>query len=330
MGYDSTNHLPKGTRRAEVEGFLVLLDYEKLKRTKLTNSRSTPFSYWPDQDYRYLTGVYAEVASSDDGGVKVWTHTTIWRSKFDADFHNSTIQQLKKRFGGYFISDYGKNRYFRDDAPIIEKAEAGCYAAYSRFHGNLVRARVFLSNQSFDKKDWYPISQLDFIDSVNPKILSTNLVVPFLVSIIEDYFRSTYVALLRYSEKKASIFQNARLGATELLTISKGQSSVEEAVARWRSFQDMKKVCDAFKELDKKINLHGVLSRPYRRRKETPLVALERLIEQRHELIHQAEINSQYYPERVNKDVNTVDEAIKRVYRHLVKVHGWTEDHPDL
>lgn len=330
MGCDCTNYLPKGTSSLDVEEYMGLLGYEKVERSQFTNPKSMPFSFWKDDNYRY-TGIYSEVAPGDDGGIQVWTRTTIWRSRFDSEYHNYTVKQLKKRFGGYFISDEGKNRYFKNsDEPKIEKAEGGCYAAYSRFHRNLVRAIAFIMNQSYDKDDFFPIRKIDFVDSMNPKIVSTNLVIPFLVSILEDYFRSSYVALLKYSTKKTSIVQNAKLSGPDLLAVSNNELSVEEAVSRWRSFQDIEKINNSFKELDNRIDIHGILKKPYRRRKESFYEALVRLIKQRHELIHRADIDYTYYPENVIKDIDTVGKSIERVYRHLIKLYKWSDKHPDL
>jgi hypothetical protein len=237
MGCDCTNHIPPGVRRSEVEDFMANLGYVKLGGG--WGEASSAYSYWKDDRYRYTTGVYAEITvEKETAGIKVWTRTTIWRSKFDSDFHNWTIRQLKSRFGGYFVSDSGRNRYLRFEGPAIEKAEGGSYAAYSKFHENLVRAQILLSaRQSYEGV--HPsgkIKQLkDLLDSNDPKVISANLIVPFFVSLVENYFRSTYVVLLKYCDRKSRIFQSARLVSSDLLAISAGELLVEDAVARRRS-----------------------------------------------------------------------------------------------
>lgn len=326
MGYDGTNFIPKGTARKDVEQFMGYLGYDRLKKDKLTGRRSTPFSYYRDEDYKHITGVYSEVAPGDGGGVEVWTRTTIWRSKTDRDIQNHTIRELRKRFGGYFVTDYGKNRYFRDDAPYIEKAEGGCYEAYSRFRSNLVRMRVYAINQPFDKEDWYPLTKIEDLDSMNPKIVATNLIVPILVSIVEDYFRSSYVALLKYCDRREQIFKKSRITSTELMSLSSGEITVEEAVSCWRSFQNLTKVQSAFREIDANIDIHRSLARPYKRHKESPYGAITRIIEHRHEIIHGARMDYSYYPELARKDVEFVANGIRRVYADLRKVYGWQDD----
>ena len=99
MGYDCTNHFPAGTKTKEVEGFLFLLGYEKGQKGPFSGMSGTPYFFYDDKDYKHITGIYSELIIDDETGeLRFWTRTTIWRSKFDSDFHNYTIKELKKRF----------------------------------------------------------------------------------------------------------------------------------------------------------------------------------------------------------------------------------------
>ncbi len=233
MGYDCYNYLPKGTKRWEVEEFMTILGYKKLTRDEIDiKEKVTPFSFYKDEDYKYFEGVYAEVYLDDSGRLVVHIRTTIWRSKYDSDFHNFTIKQLKKRFGGEFESDYGKGRYLKYDGVVREKAESGCYLAFSKFEDNLKRAKMFIDFRPFSKKDFEP-KEIELININDPVIVSNNMVVPFLVAIIEDYFRSTYVALLKFSPKRSSIFKNVRLAGDVINLVGSGELPIVEAVAKW-------------------------------------------------------------------------------------------------
>src|ERR1700726_1135761 len=118
-------------------------------------------------------------------------------------------------------------------------------------------------SMEFAEKAWPVISEL------NPEVFSNNIIVPYVVSMMEDFLRSTYIALLRYSEKKQSIFKNARLSGEQLTNISNGVLTVEGAVAEMMPFQRLSVVARHFKELDPKIDIAGALKRPFRRRKQT-------------------------------------------------------------
>ncbi|MBL0622232.1 hypothetical protein Q7I36_04295 [Aeromonas veronii] len=326
MGYDCTNHFPVGTKAKDVESFLLLLGYEKGQKGPFSGMNGTPYFFYDDKDYKYITGIYSElIIEQETGELTLWTRTTIWRSKFDSDFHNYTIKELRKRFGGYFVSDYGKNRYFKFDGPIREKAEAGVYKSYGRFINNIKRAKHFTHFSDLNNNEKYPIHNIDFIDSMNPKLLASNVLVPYILSAIEEFFRSTYIALLKYSDNKEAIIQNARIQGAELLLIDQGFLTVPEAVAKWMSFQEMNKVNQAFKQLDKRIDLHGSLIKPYGRKKENFWQMLTRIIELRHGIIHRAEMDTTYFPKNVEHDLKYVEKAIWRFYQHLVHIYDWNQ-----
>jgi len=325
MGCDCTNYFPKGTKAADVEEFLLLLGFQRGEKGPFSGMMGTPFYYDKDDHYRHITGLYSELYrdKDDPSQLLLWTRTTIWRSKFDSDLHNNTIRQMRKHFGGYFVSDYGRNRYFKYEGPVREKAEAGAYKAFSYLHSNIQRVSHFIGFANLLDDSAYKIQGVDFMDSHNPRIISANVMVPFLVSAIEDYFRSLYIALLRYSPNRERIIQNARLQGQELAAIDRGELTVPEAVAKWMSFQDLTKIHAAYKDLNSKYDLHGILKRPYGRHKATFWEILNRLISQRHALIHRAELAVDYKPDQLKRDISLVEKALWRVYQELIKLNGW-------
>lgn len=331
MGYDCTSSFPKGTKRNEVEDFLILLGYELFNKKSNDDEIIREFSYFEKKDFRSITGIYAHLSQDKlSKEIKLWTRTTIWRSKFDSDFHNHTIKQLKLRFGGHFITDFGKNRYFKFSGVVREKAESGVYHAYSRFENNFKRIHLFINFSDLKNNEKHPIHKdNEFIDLnyYNPKITTTNIIVPYLLSAIEDFFRSVFIALLIYSENKEKIISNARVQSAELIDIDNGILSVCEAVAKWMNFQEMTKVNQSFKQLDKNIDIQGVLLKPNGRRKETDLQLFERLIDHRHSLIHRAEITIDYYPDDLIKDIRLINRAIWNIYAHIRHVYNWQDVH---
>ena len=325
MGCDCTYFFPKGTRDYDVEEFLLLLGFCRGNKGPFSGMMGKPFYYDKDDDYRHITGLYVELCrdKEDSTQLKLWSRTTIWRSKFDSDLHNKTIRQLKKRFGGYFISDEGRNRYFKFDGPVREKAEAGAYKAFSFFNSNVQRARHIIGFADLLNDTGYKIQGIDFMDSHNPRVVTANIIVPFLVSAIEDYFRTLYIALLRYSDSRERIIQNARLQGAELAAIDRGEMTVAEAVAKWMSFQDMQKVSLVYKDLNPKYDIHGILRKPYGRYKYSFWEHLNHLITQRHELIHRAEISAEYTPLHLKRDLDLTWKALWRVYQELIRIHEW-------
>ena len=314
MGYDCVNYLPEGTRFYEVEEFLQFLGYERIKKG---------FFYWfEDTDYLSITGVFATVKKAEDNQISVWLRSQIFASNTDISHFNNTAKQLRKRFGGYFESDFGKNRYIRDLKVDRVKAEAGCYQAFTNFENNLAKARIYTTYARFDVQ-MPPIGVIPAFDEANPIIISNNLVVPFLVSIVEEFFKSSYIAILRYSDKKIAILKNSRVFPDDLLAISEGSLSVEDAVARSKSFQNIEKIVSNFKDLNRLLDLRGTLKKPYRRRKESLYESIDKLFEQRHSLIHQNYIRIDYTNDKLERDIGNVKVSIERSYQHFIDVYGW-------
>ncbi|WP_350657465.1 hypothetical protein [Psychrobacter sp. S1-30-MNA-CIBAN-0213] len=326
MGYDCTNHFPLKTKSKEVQEFLFLLGYEKGEKGFLSGMLGTPYFFFDSKDYKYVEGVYSELYTDEQTGeLLFWSRTSVWRSKFDSDFHNYTIRELRKRFGGYFISDFGKNRYFKFEGVIRQEAEAGVHQAYGRFVHNIKRAYSFIDFSDLNNNDVRPIKNIEMLDYLNPKLLATNILVPYILSIFEDFFRSTYIAILKYSENKEKIIHDARVQGAELVLIEQGSFTVPEAVAKWMNFQEMDKVHQAFKKLDKNIDLHGIFKKPCGRKKEDYWLLFKRIIELRHAIIHRAETDITYTPKKVEKDIQNVNKAIWQFYQHLIEVYDWNK-----
>jgi hypothetical protein len=74
-------------------------------------------------------------------------------------------------------------------------------------------------------------SVLEFMDELNPRILSNNFLLPYVVALWEDYFRSTFAAALKYSKQRESALKRARLSHSNLEQVALGTHSIERAIA---------------------------------------------------------------------------------------------------
>jgi hypothetical protein len=317
MGYDSTNTFPKETKRKDVVEFLALLGF-------YTFDKKT-FHFYKDEDYKYSEGLTAYLVERDDI-LKVSIHTTVWRSKADSDYHNFVIKQLKKRFGGSFHTDYGTGHYLKPPQIERTKAEAGCYMAYSNFTSSMSKAFIFLDNRETNHQvELTPelIKNVPFVAAMHPIIISNNLIVPYFVSCIEDYLKNTYIALLQYSDKKLGILKGSRILPDDLLSISNNQLTVEMAITKTMSFQNIHKICSYFRDLDTKLDLAGTLKKPYKRRKKSLFDTLNGIFEQRHLLIHRNIMIIDYSRENAVKDLEDIRAAIERIYKKLIDTYNW-------
>jgi len=332
MGCDSTNFLSSDTKRNDVEEFLTILGYEKEPHNYPIQKKAANFYFYSEENYKYVSGVRADIFFNDNKELCIDIHTSIWRSGYDSDFHNWTIQQLKKRFGGYFISDYGKNRYLKFDRAYRKNDEGGCYKSYFNFEDNIQRIKFAIKTIDDAKLSFFTgkISKLknvaskEFISS-SPDIVISNISISFLVSIIETYFRASYISLLTYSPKKEKILNNINPRQIDLYSLSSGNVRVEEAVTRTMSFQNLNSISRQFKELNNKIDIPNIMKNKYKNRKETTFQSIERLIQQRHDLIHKSLINPNYSPSSAIKDIEIVEKVVEKFYKTLIKIYSWNQ-----
>ena len=105
MGYDGVNHLPASTSKRKLIEFIKLLGFQ---------GAGNHYHFFKDDDYKYLYGVLLRIENKADE-ILVYTRNPIYCSEYDLKYQNFVMKQLKQYFGGYFYSDYGKNRYFPEE-----------------------------------------------------------------------------------------------------------------------------------------------------------------------------------------------------------------------
>jgi hypothetical protein len=126
---------------------------------------------------------------------------------------NKTVREFRRRFGGSAVRDGGNGDGY-DPGPPVPPAASGCYLAIQRFDWNLTRVNMYL-HQGFSVLEHNGLQPMEKIwpqiRELNPEVFTSNIIPVYLVSALEDYFKSTYIALLTYSCRKASIFKGTSL-----------------------------------------------------------------------------------------------------------------------
>ena len=326
MSYSSTNELAPGTKFRDVAELAMLLGYcytGGLKSEEV--GRISCFNWFEEKDYHSWSGVELGIYKHESK-VTVETSTPVARSYFDLEHQNKTIRLMRKHFGGTFTTDEGTGRYLRPSSGPPIPAASGCHLAFQRFGSNLITGHVYYTRRDFKGPKPKGPSGIYVIDKTNPWLISNNLLLPFLVAIMEDYWKSTYVALLRYSDKKESVLRAGRITSEQLAAVSEGKTTVEQVFAETLSFQRVSVSCKHFLALDPKLDFAGVLKKPYRRRKVPLYESLEEMTELRHDVIHRAQLSPRVTDEYLTGLVNDLEVAIIRCYRHLTKTYGWVYD----
>lgn len=318
MGYDCANYLGKGTKLKDVQEFLILLGFEKINNNF--------FFFFERKSLVQLTGIDVSIYIDKTKRIVVYSHTTVSKGFYEHEVHNNTLRQLKKRFGGYFTTSNGKNRYLTFGGPLRKNEEAACFKAYFEFDNNKrVTLYQFISllNDSEEKfSKWYKNKKiLPVIRLTHPPIIASNIGIPYLLSTLEEYLRVTYIALFSFSGFKKEILKKSKIQNEDLYSIANESSSVEEIISKNKSFQNIDAIDNNFKEIDRKICFKDLLKRTTPKSKY--LEKLQNLIFTRHALIHQAQLNYYYSVEDYERDVKIVTEIIKIFYDNLIKIYKW-------
>lgn len=307
----------------DVIEFLGLLNYKYIGSWDGQELGKIKTYQWFDQtDYRSSSGVLLYIDTDKQNVISVETRTTAGRSYYDLEHQNKTIKLLKKHFGGTFYTDYGKGRYLNLVGKPPEPASLGCHLAFSSFGSNLIRVRRYFDGRTFGNEN-EKLTGISWIDQYNPELLSNSFVLVFLISIAEDYWKSTFIALLKFSQNKESILKSAKISTERLVLISNGQLSVEQGFAESISFARISVVCNNFKSLDKRLDFAGILKKPYRRRKKNLFDSLEEMTELRNTIIHKASSPILLSREYIVDAVNILHDSIEKCYIELTRINDW-------
>lgn len=310
MGNDAFIHINKKEYSSKsVERLLLMLDYQKRKGYYYCGN---------DDEYKYLSGVSVWKDDENDDELIYRVRTQMFSSGYDIKKQNDTIRTLKTYCKAWFISDLGKNRYF-PTGPLVKGAESGCYFALQRLDNNFTTLLHSLNKYPLDNTAEAMLSDYGFPP---PSVFNANVYLAYLCALMEEFFRSTYIALLKYADNKEKII-NVKFSPFDMVDISNGVKSVEEVYARTLSFQNIHKINYHFMSLNRKLDISKPLKEPYNRRKESLFLQIDRLFECRHSMIHKTEMNLNYSSSELQKDIKDIKTAFTRVYKFICKQYGW-------
>jgi hypothetical protein len=325
VSFESTSTLPKGTSLRFVRDVVEQLGYRRCRASPFFSpDDSLAYSWFETEKFRSFTGVYIHVAQEEGGSVSVYTRTNQGRSYYDCKHQNLTIKMLRKRFGGTFVTDFGVGRYLRPECEAEKPDQAGCHLAFQRFGSSIQRADWYLTTCAFPGASQQELYR--FIPDLDPRVLSSHLLLPYLVSVFEEYMRSTFVALLHYSPSKEAVLKGARLSGRQLAEISQGALSVEEAFAQNLSFQNVLSASENLRLVDRRIDLAGLLRKPCRRRKTVLLDSLRDMVNRRHAFVHSSRLGLDLEDKLIWRFVDDLEIAIEKFYRYLTSLNRWTFD----
>jgi hypothetical protein len=331
VSYETTNYLAKGVRKLHAVEFAESLGYKRAGSwAHLGAPEVASLLYFEEKDYKSWQAVELGIGFSvQKSVVYVHTRTRVGRSHHDFEMQNRTVREFRRRFGGTTSKD-SKNGEGYDPGPPVAPAASGCHLAMQRLDWNLTRVNYYLRLGSpLPNKVLGPGEEIwPEMRQLNPEVFISNVLTTYLVSAMEDYFKSTYIALLTYTERKATILKGIRLSGEQLAEISAGGLTIEQAASESLSFQRLGVLGRHFAEIDRKLDVLAPLRRPYRRRKVNLLDRLEELVTRRHLLIHGMELDIELDIQRLEGYIHDLTVGIGRVYEEITRLYGWPFEVP--
>jgi hypothetical protein len=170
-------------------------------------------------------------------------------------------------------------------------------------------------------------TSFEFMNQFNPRLLSNNLLVPYMIAVWEEYFRATFTACLRYSKQREAALKRAKLSYSDLEKLLIGLVQVERSVAEAFSFQRPSAIAEAFRLIDPKLDIAGALRKPYRGRKTNLYASIERLVEGRNNLVHTGDLDLKLFDNQLRVTIADLTEAINRAYNCIAKHYGFVPNH---
>jgi hypothetical protein len=319
MSYTSTSKLPKSTSLNCVIELIELLGYELYESEFDIPGQILCYRWHGEKDFQSFVGVEIQIYQKDF--ITVDTRTRLGRSWWDLRQQNKTIKALKDFFGGSFVTDEGRNiLFYEEDEEEPSLLEAGLYLRKWSHHNDLVKLGILNMNANINA----PLpTKFPYIEQYNSKIIFNNLQIPFLVGVLEEYLKTTFVVLMKClpDGERSKIFKRL-LNKVKVLpdyigTFSKNSESVEWLLTEYLSFQRPKTIVENFMVIDSKIDINSVFMKPTSNQKGSLFERVDKVINIRNNIVHHAEIDHEITDDTLNQIAEDFNEVANRIYYYL-------------
>lgn len=319
MGYDSTSYVAdiSGNKLSKLQEFFELLGY--------TSFTKKNYAFYKD-DYKHVTGMTATLELKQKT-LEVYIHRTIWGSFADVEVHNKTLRLLKNYFGGYFITDYGRNRYFPRPKTKFSPLEIAYCRAHQNFEYGINKINLYRENVEFNKhfssnssKKAYTLTNM--LD-MHPAIFINQLFAVYLVCCLEEYFKSIFAGYIDI-QKSEKLLADIRPQNIDFVALLSGDGSFGKIIADSTSFQNIDNIIKQFNRADTILNLKAEFDRPYGKAGKPLKDLIQKLINRRHNFVHRNQTDCSYTDKELCQDIDIVSELVRRLYAKFSKVYGWT------
>ena len=315
MSYCSENKLPLTTPITRLFEVISLLGFQKVRDPLKIKNQIGAF-IWAGNNEK-ITFVALELyVYKEENCISVQTRTRLGRSYWDLHHQNKTISLLKSLFGGSFTTDEGANRYMIIGTPEPSKIASSLYLDRWRFNNAILKPKIYLSSRNLTGNVAKEEStELPWMDDMNPRILSNNMILPYLIGCWESYFRNSFISIIKYTDASPKALKNCRISTSDYMRIIHGEVSLESVLADSLSFQRPNIISENFRTLDLKIDIAAWLKKPYHKRKKSLFDSITEVVETRDIIVHTGMTDINIFDQQIKTIMDDLIVAVDRVYR---------------
>lgn len=328
MSLGSTNYISSTVPFKNLFWVIEKLGYvETLVPKDLKQYYKKMYFWWPEkQDLTYV-GVELNICHAKNNKICIETRTRAGRSCIELQQQNHTIKIIKEFFGGYFETDYGKNKLFppNDCNPEKTDLEMAIYVQRWIFNNALIPLHIYSDfiaekiHTNGSAGDLYSDATglLPFMDNMRPLVVSNNIQLPYLIGAWENYIKNVFLSLLKYGDGYEKFIKPDKLSAEDLIKIKNGEMCIEECLVNRLSFQRPYTIIANFKKLDSSIDVNAIFHIPFKRRKKSLYEQIDNIIELRNKIVHDGFLDVSLTQKDISRFIENITEVADRLYKAI-------------
>lgn len=252
MGYDSSIIISKEDIN-KVENILISQGFEKYDR-KLPLGQIAVYSKYIDDLCKYKEGTNF-IIIKHRGKYSVWGRNSAWCTGYDLKLHNDSLIFLAKSLGKEYETDYGSNVPFQ-----IHNLTYGMVNALAFPFGRLenefnelihmIGCVLPLNEQqkSFDKI-------FNGYSFLNQESFSSNILLIYIVSVLENYFKNTFQNILKclskneiqaietrmnnYPRYAKTLYREGKIDKIQLITSGYSFQNIDSIILTYKNCLDI-------------------------------------------------------------------------------------------
>lgn len=309
MGYDSEIKIKKRMIK-DIANTFIDLGYKELNKKNTILPSIKQFSFYEDDNYKYFEGVLFAIYKTDNGYILAGRNSC-FASDYDIIMHNRTLENISNKYNLVFSTDCGDCKLFVESRNPKEGMINGIYFPYWNVSNQLNMLKYFcdsIPKQTKQEKDMQKILGSVF----QREIYGSNICIIHLVTILEMYFKNTFINIIKLTLSEEDIKKKFKLNSYSNRKYKSGEFSIYEAAANSCSFQNIESICKTFNNLD--IDLETLFKNRRRYYEKLDLI-----FQHRHDSVHLLMTEAKYNYDKFLADSLTVERVINLTYRSLCK-----------